>query len=475
MRSLFVKIFLWFWLVMVLMGAALLVIETTTRWQPPPQELRRLAGHVLVFEAETAVDVFEREGRQGLADYLQTFARGALPVFLLDDQGKDVLGRPVPDEATDLIVRAARSDEVEFKFTEKEAFSAVAVSGAQGVRYILLHELPPRPSAWIMLRLLYGRPLTVILVIFLVSGLVCFWLARHLTAPVTKLRLAAQQLAEGDLSVRLGGAATRRRDELAELERDFDVMAERIESLMSTQRNLFRDISHELRSPLARLNIALGLARQQSSPAAAGALDRIEREADRLNVLIGQLLQLARLETGLDASKNEALNLADLLREIVADAEFEGRSRNRAVRLVTLDDCVVTGQAELLRSAIENVIRNAVRHTAEGTAVEVALRSTSERNGRTALISVSDQGPGVPEAALPHLFEPFYRAGGDSEKEKGGAGVGLAITDKAVRLHNGSVSARNRAGGGLLIEVRLPATSQAGPSASGFHAKTPLS
>lgn len=460
MRSLFFKIFLWFWLAMVLMAATLVVIETTGHWQPPPQELRRLAGHVLVFEAGTAVDVFEREGEQGLADYLKTFARGQLPVFLLDSQEKDVLGRAVPSEAADLVARAARSDEVEFKFTKNEAFSAVAVSGSQGRRYILLHQLPPRPSGWLVIRLMYGRPLIVILVVFLVSGLVCFWLARHLTAPVTKLRLAAQQLADGDLSVRLGEDATRRRDELAELERDFDVMAERIESLVNTQRNLFRDISHELRSPLARLNIALGLARQQSSPATSSSLDRIEREADRMNVLIGQLLQLARLETGLDASKKEAVNLAHLLREIVADAEFEGRSRNRPVRLVALDDCVVAGQAELLRSAIENVVRNALRHTAEGSAVEVGLRSLSEGNGAMAVISVSDRGPGVPEAALPHLFEPFYRVEGEPGHGKDGAGVGLAITDKAVRLHGGSVSAHNLSEGGLLVEVRLPSAGQ---------------
>jgi two-component system sensor histidine kinase CpxA len=456
MRSLFFKIFLWFWLVMAVMGVAIILLETLSHWEPPPEDLRRLAGHVLVFEAETAVQVFEREGKQGLADYLKTFARGPQLVYLLDEQGKDVLGRPVPPSAQELVALAMGSGEVEFKFGRGEAYSAAATKDSQGRRFVLLHELPPRPSGWVLIRIFYGRPLTTILVVLLVSGAVCFWLAQHLTAPVTRLRRAAQKLAAGNLSVRLGTATEGRRDELAELERDFDLMAERIESLMNAQQNLFRDISHELRSPLARLSIALGLARQQSGPASSTALDRIEREADRLNLLIGQLLQLARLETGAETSPQEEINLADLLRDIVADAEFEGRSRNCGVRLVGVEDCVVVGRAELLRSAIENVVRNAVRHTAEGTAVEVGLQSAPDTHGRKAVVSIADHGRGVPDAALPHLFKPFFRAAREAEQERGGAGVGLAITEKAVKLYGGSVSARNVSGGGLLVEIRIP-------------------
>jgi two-component system sensor histidine kinase CpxA len=228
-------------------------------------------------------------------------------------------------------------------------------------------------------------------------------------------------------------------------------MAERIESLIEAQRRLLGDISHELRSPLARLSVALGLARRQAGDRAASSLDRMEREAERLNDLIGQLLSLSRLESGAERIDSHKIDLARLVREVAEDADFEARSRNRSVRILSVDECSVEGNHRLLASAIENVVRNAARHTAEGTQVEISLRCNDR-----ARIVVRDHGEGVPESMLGNIFRPFYRVEDARDRQSGGSGLGLAITERAVRLHGGEVRAENAEGGGLIIEISLP-------------------
>jgi signal transduction histidine kinase len=215
------------------------------------------------------------------------------------------------------------------------------------------------------------------------------------------------------------------------------------------------DISHELRSPLARLNVALALARQRTGPAAQSTLDRIELEAERLNELIGDLLTIARLENGKDMTHETPVHLAALVEGIADDADFEGQSRKCRVKAQIDQDCVVLGHENLLRSAIENVVRNGARYTAEGTTVNVRL-TCSHSASPEAVIQVSDSGPGVPEDSLDKLFRPFYRIDDARVRGTGGVGLGLAITDRAVRLHNGSVKAANRPEGGLLVEIRIP-------------------
>jgi two-component system sensor histidine kinase CpxA len=315
--------------------------------------------------------------------------------------------------------------------------------------------LPFRPGAWWLQSI----------AVFLTAGIVCYGLARYLSSPVVRLRTATQQLAAGDLSARVGAANGRRRDELADLGRDFDVMAEQIQSLMDSKQRLLHDISHELRSPLARLKIALELARQSDGPEARWALDRIEREADRLNDLIGQLLTLARLDSKAQNKSNSSVDLKRIVDEIVADADFEARSAGRAVKLVASLDCLVDGNEQLLRSAIENVVRNAASYTAEGTSVEVSLRCGN--GDQQAVIDVLDRGSGVPQAALASIFHPFYRVADARDRQSGGSGLGLSIAQRAVQIHGGSVSASNAPGGGLLVEILLPlAPGNAGPNNS---------
>jgi two-component system sensor histidine kinase CpxA len=216
-----------------------------------------------------------------------------------------------------------------------------------------------------------------------------------------------------------------------------------------------------LRSPLARLNVALELARQRSGAEAAGALARIQREAENLNEMIGQLLTLTRLQTG-EIQKSE-FDLCRLVREIADDAEFEAQSGNRAVKLESVAACSFSGNEQLLRRAIENVVRNAVHYTAEGTEVEIEVRETStETNARVLTITVRDHGPGVPDAALTEIFRPFYRVDDARDREAGGVGLGLAIADRAIQLHGGTVTAANAIGGGLIVTISLASTLNSG-------------
>ena len=234
-------------------------------------------------------------------------------------------------------------------------------------------------------------------------------------------------------------------------------MAGRIETLVKAQSRLLNDISHELRSPLARLNVALGLARQRSGPESAAMLERIELEASRLNELIGRLLTLARLEDGEQRVPPMPVPLNDVVLNVAEDAEFEAQARHCHVRSeIPAGSWAVRGDASLLHSAIENVVRNAIRYTHEGTTVAITLEKVENVKGREAVVRVTDCGDGVPADALEKLFQPFYRLDDARGRQTGGVGLGLAITERAVRFHGGRVAATNRAEGGLMVEIHLP-------------------
>jgi two-component system sensor histidine kinase CpxA len=310
-----------------------------------------------------------------------------------------------------------------------------------------LHR-PPRPTDLLEPGALWWR----LLLLALVVGALSLWLARYLSAPVGSLRRATLRLSAGELSARVGDPVDRRRDEIGQLARDFDAMAGRIENLVGSQRRLLRDVSHELRSPLARLTVALQLARDREGVQAAEALDRIERETGRLDDLIGQLLLLERLEARAPDAEAEDFDLCDLLNEVVDDASFEASATQRWVEFETVSRCPMRGYPALVRSALDNVLRNAVRHTAEETAVEVLIDCGEQR----AEITIRDHGPGVPDEHLETLFEPFSRVADARERSTGGAGLGLAIARRAVEVHGGTVTARNHPEGGLEITIRLP-------------------
>jgi two-component system sensor histidine kinase CpxA len=382
----------------------------------------------------------------------------------LSDQAAELSGRAIPPgwqdlawkEAAQRALRSARPpDATQYSVSSTSLLVAQQVT-TQGHKYVYVSRLPRTPFV------INWRALALRLVIVsLIGGLLCYGLARYLTTPIRKLRSTSHEFADGNLTARVSSPLVKRHDEIGQLGRDFNQMAERLESMVAAQHRLLGDISHELRSPLARMNVALELARKRAGADARSALDRIERESETLNEMIGHLLTLTRLETGTRGLQASDVDLAHLVREVAEDADYEAQSRNRSVQVVTCDECSTMGTEELLRSAVENVVRNAVRYTAEGTPVEITLRASNGagRNGNgggAAIISVRDHGDGVADEAIDKIFRPFYRTEDARDRESGGAGLGLAITSRAVRLHGGSVSAANAKGGGLEVTIKLP-------------------
>ncbi len=449
MRSLFFRIFVSFLGATVLISVLLLVLALTTDPQrivfaPHEERLARIGKAML--------DAYRTAGSAALQEIERTQERKEeIPAVLFRNSEGSLSGREVPPLVRRLAAKAAVTGE---RQVQKGPHAPPLIATPLGDGYVLVAVVPP-PSPLEVFFNPYGLTLRVGAV-FLVTGLISWLLARSLSAPVRMLRNATQQLASGDLSVRVGPSLEASRDETAELGRDIDRMAERIGDLLSSQRRLLRDISHELRSPLARLNVAIGLARQKAGAEEQGSLDRMEREAERLNDLIGELLTLALLESDARGIERVPVDLQSLVREIVEDADFEARVANRRVRVAQDEPVVVAGVYELLRRAIENVVRNAARFTAESTDVEVRLSRSDGPSGPAARISVRDRGPGVPEESLEKLFEPFYRVADARDRSSGGTGLGLAITQRAIKLHGGTVRASNTPGGGMDVVLELP-------------------
>lgn len=304
---------------------------------------------------------------------------------------------------------------------------------------------PASPGAVPLLPLV---PVISGMVAMFVVGLVVAW---YLAVPLHQLRAGLHKVAQGRFETRVAASLQGRRDELSDLAQDFDRMAEQLQALTRSRQILLHDISHEMRSPLARMQAAIGLLRQD--PAQGGTMiDRIEREAGRMDALVEELLTLHRLEAAPEAWAEDTVDLLDLLHAVAHDADFEARAARREVRIDAPGEFVSRVRAELLHRAFENVIRNAVKYTAAGTAVDVSARPAHE--GRELCVTVADRGPGVPADALELMFEPFTRL--ESSAAVRGAGLGLAITRRALAVHGGSVVARPREGGGLLVEMRLP-------------------
>lgn len=302
-------------------------------------------------------------------------------------------------------------------------------------------HLPPPPQ-----RGLPWQPLGVGLIASLIFAAA---LARHLSRPILSLRQAFEAVENGNFELQLNPQMQGRHDELADLARQFDQTSARIKHLLASQRRLLNDVSHEVRSPLARMQLAIDLAQQQPEKTLS-SMQRIEREAGRIDRLIDELLTLSRVEVGACGALDETVALTDVMREIVDDAAFEATAKGCRVSFDAAAPVRVKGREELLQRAIENVVRNALRHTPPNSTVSI----TQQLLGPEVLIRVEDCGPGLPEAALGVIFEPFVRFGEHGGND--GHGLGLAITRQVMARHHGSVTARNRAEGGLCVELRLP-------------------
>lgn len=450
--SLFLKIFLWFWLAIALIVAAITVVNWSTQTEPLTRQWQTFVGEAVNINSQTALQIYENEGRKGLETYLKRIGNGERTsgIGFFDQSGNQIAGSEVSAEGKELLQTALQSETVEFKRLPEQTLAATKIRSDDGANYVFLVQFkrPPQVSLLAELR----NRILQILVLILTAGLVCYGLARYLSSPIGKIRKATKKFAEGDLQTRVGAEVGTRRDELASLARDFDEMAERIENLLTSQKRLTQDISHELRSPLARLNVALELAKQKSvNEATAPILERIETESNRLNEMIGRLLMLSKLESGVRDFNRQKVNLTRLVETVVSDADYEAKAKDKAVKIEETQNCFVFGNENLLRSAVENVLRNAVRYTGEKTTVEVSLKN----GGGRAKIAVRDYGEGVPEAELEKLFRPFYRVGEARERKTGGIGLGLAIAERAVRAHEGTIKAQNTENG-LLVEITLP-------------------
>jgi two-component system sensor histidine kinase CpxA len=390
------------------------------------------------FQLEEARTAYETGGRPELEAYLDTLHRSYdAQGILADEKGRDVL----TGEDRSNLVRRARLGAPRFTLYRFIPVGVATLARASDDGRYWFFFIVPRSS-------LAPSFLTPEHLFFLAAAvLLCYWLALHLTSPVRALQKAVERFGGGDFTARVGST---RRDELGQLANTFDRMAGRIETLLAAERRLLLDISHELRSPLARLGVAVELARSGENLDAA--LNRIQKESDRLNALLNLLLQVTRAEGDPDTLRHQPVRLDHLLRELVAVSSLEAESRGSAVRLAGAPAVTVEGDPELLRRAIENVIRNAIRHAPESTAVEASLEAADGR----ATVRIRDYGPGVPEEALPRIFDAFYRVETDRDRASGGAGLGLSIARRAVELHKGTIRARN-AEPGLAVEIDLPA------------------
>ena len=453
MKSLFLRIFLSFWVAQALI--IVLAILFTLAFRPRSSTWEALRTGVL----NDAVSAYEEGGELKLRQYMENLERTQhVRAYLFNEKGEEVSHRGAPEWAMRVAAGGPRVPHEGFMFPTPPVQRDSRASSDGLHRYTVVIGLPPGPRVFFGPR---GMPVPGLIIAIISSGLVCYLLSWYLTKPVVKLRAATRRLAAGDLSARSGAPSSRRHDEIAGLMRDFDTMAERLESLVKAQSRLLNDISHELRSPLARLNVALGLARQRSGEQSAEMLERIELEASRLNELIGRILTLARLEDGEQKVPHTPVPLHELVLNVAEDAEFEAQARHCHVRCAIPDgNWEVRGNASLLHSAIENVVRNAIRYTREGTVVEIELQRMDGPSGSEARVRVTDSGPGVPEDALGKLFQPFYRLDDARVRLTGGVGLGLSITERAVRFHGGRVAASNRAEGGLIVEIYIPLISR---------------
>jgi two-component system sensor histidine kinase CpxA len=450
MYRLFVKIFLWFWFtVWGILAIVFLSTRLTGMRQVTAPNMYATVAPILAAEA---VRVYESGGPQAFARFSQRPTQGhEHQLYLLDGYYKDVLSRPITNDGL-RVAHAAKSDQLIIFRANIAAYKFISASGHP---YILMLYLKSGLGALGDALFAYGGLFSISL--FLLVTLLCFWLAYHIASPIHSIQSTARRVAQGDLKARVPAPVSKRHDELAALAIDFDSMVDRLEVLIRMQKDLLSSVSHEVRSPLARINLSLAILKKRLSAANDDVLQRLESDVTRIDLLMGQLLMLSRLEAGLSSTERDEVDFGQIVEEVTADGNFEAQALGKSVSLRATDSVFLqNADPHALRSACENIIRNAIRFTPPGTNVQVALEMDKSTLEPAALLSVRDFGPGVPEEFLQAIFQPFVQVSTDKSSE-GGNGLGLAIALQAIRMHGGNISAANLAPGGLEICVRLPA------------------
>ena len=433
MNSLFARLLLWLGcsLIITVVGSAFI-----SAWNINSNDTDRRApaARMVQFQLEEARAAYETGGRPALQVFLETLSRVyEAQGVLTDETGHDLLTNQDRSE----LIRRARNRLPSRLFRNGDMVGRAAADGRYWYFFL---EPSSRVGSWFLL--------PEHLFVIGAGILLCYWLAWHLTSPVRKLHGAVESFGRGDFSARVNST---RRDELGRLARAFDRMADRIEMLLTAERRLLQDISHELRSPLSRLGVAIELAR--SGEDLNTSLNRIQKESDRLNALVTQLLQVTRAEGDPSFLRREPVRLDELVQQVLDDSSIEAAAHGCELKYEGGGPATVEGDPELLRRAVENVVRNAIRYAPRQTAIEVSL---ARQNGK-AVLDVRDQGPGVPEEALPRIFDAFYRVEPDRARSSGGIGLGLSIARRAIELTKGSIRARN-VHPGLEVEIELPTT-----------------
>jgi len=448
-----------FWKLLLILLVALLLTAVASSWLGRQWSLQNQAIEsrldALEQQGELAASLYQSEGLSTYQRWLRQSMRKQRSIgFLLDARGKHVMQRSLPPELDKLADEVMQSGKAIRHIESTRISIALPIqTGQQTMYWLATSRLPPeliRQNTQTQLGIQLAFALIMLL---LVSGL----LARMLTRPMGKLARVAHALGEGSLTTRPDPALLDRRDELGDLARNFATMAGQLESLVSSHKSLLRDVSHELRSPLARLGVALEIARSKldnwETNTIPEELDRIQMEADRLNALIGEVLALARFDQAAVEMAHEPVDLNTLLESLADDLAFEASSEGKHVQLQQALTARCQGDAIWLRRALENIARNATRYTAKDSSVDINLAIRDA----TVTVNIRDHGPGVPEDALSHLFDPFYRVSDARERQSGGYGLGLAIARQVIQAHGGDITAANHPEGGLDITVVLPA------------------
>jgi two-component system sensor histidine kinase CpxA len=450
MRGLFFKIFIIFWIAQSLIFVISTALILGHRF-PRPNFFLDPAFSNLTANAVEGANQFEAGNCAGFSSYAQQRQED---LAIADATGRLLCGQAPADIAG----QTGATGAVQAVHVGNDTVWSTSTVSTSGKKYLFIANVPIHHEQHTWYEDLYHFASPQLPVAIAIGGLTTFVLVLVFTRPVARLREGARQLAQGHLSTRVSETPQQMRifkgDEFDALVHDFNHMAERLEWLVNAQKVLLRDVSHELRSPLARLSVALELSREDADPTMSTHLNRIERETLRLNQLIGQLLSLSSMEAAEKLDKFEPVSLKALLEAMTPDATYEAQQRDASVGLETECDCIVQGRPELLYRAIENVVRNAIRYTEVGTRVEIRLRRDHQQE--LAVVEVSDRGPGIPASELESIFRPFYRLDMARSAETGGFGVGLAIAERAVKLHKGNIGASNRAGGGTSILICLP-------------------
>ncbi|MFV0478629.1 MAG: ATP-binding protein [Parahaliea sp.] len=446
-NNLTIKLFIAFWMITTgILGSWLLAARyfdsipgdliEIEQPGPPPRFILRL-----IYQLQTVSD---KELRELIREQRR---RHNINIYLLNDKGRDLLGRKVPEFAQKVAAQLSPEQPRVFLKQERQPpVTAYAIYRQQQghLRAVLTPDTRHQHS---LMRALGDRLWLRILLAVLISGLLCYMLSRLMTRRLDHLRDTVRELAGGNLDARTPVRASGG-DETDELARAFNTMAEQLQRRIIAQRRLLSDVSHELRSPLARMKLSLALAQQRPGQCDT-QLQRLERETSRLDELIGQLLSSQANHQQMD----EHIDLAILLREICSDADFEARAHDKQVGLqCKTDQALVTTRGDLLQKTFENILRNAVHYTPAGTRVEVCLGKGESHYE----VQVCDAGPGVPEDDLESIFDAFYRVDTARARETGGYGLGLSIARRAVEQHGGTIRARNNRETGLCMTVSLP-------------------